>query len=188
MEHLKNLEALLRNTNVQSLHSSDTKRIAMRSSLTPVLPAIDLGDFIRHPGFPKRPSPSSFDAAQIWLLLEIITGVIWFEDPPLGLPTWHVNICLRAQRWAKEESVTLAWTAWNRGQQQVAQEVERSPRGQSEIKRRSWWIISRPGASAATSITELEWMNNKQRADEKWCIADIFVHLKSFTTEPESVY
>lgn len=57
-----------------------------------------------------------------------------------------------------------------------------------ELKRS--WRMSCPGASAATSVTELEGMNNKQRVDEKQrcCIEDMFVHWRSFTTEPESLY
>lgn len=164
MEHLKDLEALLRNTNVQSPRSSDTTRSSKRSSLTPVLSAINLSDFISHFSFPKRPSSSSFDAAQILLLLEIITGVIWFEDPPLGLPTSYVNICLRVQRWAKEKAITLAWTEWqrNRGQLQVGQEVDRNPCGQSGIEEElmnndsSW--------SFCCHLHSRAWINDQQAA------------------------
>lgn len=164
MEHLKDLEALLRNTNVQSPRSSDTTRSAKRSSLTPVLPAINLGDFISHFSFPKRPSSSSFDAAQILRLLEIITGVIWFEDPPLALPTSHVNICLRAQRWAKEEAITLAWTEWqrNRGQLQVAQEVGRNPRGQSGIEEEL--MNNESSWSFCCHLHSRAWINDQQAA------------------------
>lgn len=57
MARLKDLEALVRNANLQSPRAPNAKRITKRSFLMFVLPAINLGDFINHPCPPLSTLP-----------------------------------------------------------------------------------------------------------------------------------
>lgn len=166
MKHLKDLEALLRNANVQSPHSSDARRLAPRSFFLLVLPAINLRWLHQSSRFPQTPeiiflqrSPY-LNTFKDYLLCNLILR------STSGTPHMPCHQCESTALSCRGGHHAIVELQRARGQQQVAQELERNPpwtewnwRGAEE------WVTQQ---LLLPPPSELEWMNDKQRADENW--------------------
>lgn len=113
MAHLRDLEALLRNTNLQSPCASDAKRItevilhvrltcnqSRRLQQSPWCPPTV------HPPLPSMQPRSYILSYKLFLLL---------SDPPLGFPACRVNICLRTPNHRGGRDASLSWIRKRQG-------------------------------------------------------------------------
>lgn len=105
----------------KSWHFTETKRNTTWSFFMFVMAAINLGDFINHPSVPHRPSLSSFDAAQVSLILEIFYLYLFCNLILRSTPGSPCIPCLHLSENGTRtagEGVTSAWVELGRSKAQ----------------------------------------------------------------------